>query len=37
GTYRGTFVGMVDHNVTLITRALGGEAPEGGLHGDLTP
>lgn len=36
GSYRGTFVGMVDHNVTLITRALGGEAPESGLNGKLT-
>ncbi|MCR9243890.1 MAG: zinc ABC transporter substrate-binding protein [bacterium] len=36
GSYRGTFVGMVDHNVTLITRALGGKAPEQGLYGKLT-
>ena len=27
GTYEGTYVGMIDHNVTTITRALGGEAP----------
>ena len=36
GTYEGTYIGMVDHNVTLITRKLGGEAPEKGLNGKLT-
>ncbi len=36
GTYEGTYVGMVDHNVTLITRKLGGEAPEKGLNGKLS-
>jgi manganese/zinc/iron transport system substrate-binding protein len=35
GTYEGTYIGMIDHNVTSITRALGGEAPERGLHGKL--
>lgn len=35
GTYEGTYIGMIDHNVTLITRALGGDAPEGGLQGQL--
>lgn len=35
GTYEGTYVGMIDHNVTLITRALGGEAPEFGMSGRL--
>lgn len=35
GTYEGTYVGMIDHNVTVITRALGGQAPERGLHGKL--
>ncbi|MEL6427781.1 MAG: zinc ABC transporter substrate-binding protein [Planctomycetota bacterium] len=35
GTYEGTYLGMVDHNVTLITRELGGEAPEAGLNGRL--
>lgn len=34
-TYPGTYVGMMDHNVTVITRALGGEAPEKGLNGKL--
>ena len=36
GTYEGTYVGMIDHNVTVITRALGGIAPEGGMQGRLT-
>ncbi|MCH2155278.1 MAG: zinc ABC transporter substrate-binding protein [Opitutales bacterium] len=36
GTYEGTYIGMVDHNATLITRALGGEAPAKGLYGKLT-
>lgn len=36
GTYQGTYLGMIDHNVTTITRALGGEAPEKGLNGKLT-
>ena len=36
GTYEGTYVGMLDHNATVITRALGGEAPEGGMNGKLT-
>lgn len=36
GTYEGTYIGMIDHNVTTITRALGGEAPEGGLNGKLS-
>lgn len=35
GTYEGTYVGMIDHNATLITRALGGEAPAGGFQGKL--
>jgi len=37
GTYEGTYMGMIDHNVTTIARALGGEAPERGLHGRLSP
>jgi len=36
GTYEGTYVGMVDHNVTVISRALGGNAPAGGFRGKLT-
>lgn len=35
GTYRGTWPGMIDHNVTTIARALGGQAPEGGRLGLL--
>jgi len=35
GTYEGTYIGMIDHNVTTITRALGGTAPEKGLNGKL--
>ena len=35
GTYEGTYVGMIDHNVTTIARALGGEAPEDGMDGRL--
>ncbi len=35
-SYEGTYAGMVDHNVTVITRALGGEAPERGLNGKLS-
>ncbi|MEM1441025.1 MAG: zinc ABC transporter substrate-binding protein [Verrucomicrobiota bacterium] len=36
GTYEGTYIGMIDHNATTIARALGGEAPEKGLHGKLS-
>lgn len=35
GTYEGTYIGMIDHNVTVIGRALGGEVPERGLNGKL--
>lgn len=35
GTYEGTYAGMIDHNATVIARALGGEAPERGLNGQL--
>ncbi len=37
GTYEGTYIGMIDHNVTTIARALGGEAPAAGKNGKLTP
>lgn len=36
GTYEGTYIGMMDHNITTITRALGGDAPERGLNGELS-
>lgn len=35
GTYEGTYVGMLDHNITVVTRGLGGQAPPQGLHGKL--
>ncbi len=36
GTYEGTYIGMIDHNVTVITEALGGEAPSRGMSGALS-
>jgi manganese/zinc/iron transport system substrate-binding protein len=35
-TYEGTYIGMLDHNITVITRGLGGTAPEKGLNGKLS-
>lgn len=35
GSYEGTYVGMIDHNVTTIVRALGGTAPERGFQNRL--
>lgn len=35
GTYEGTYIGMMDHNITTIVHALGGNAPERGLNGQL--
>lgn len=35
GTYEGTYVGMLDHNASVIATALGGEAPERGMQGKL--
>jgi len=35
GTYEGTYVGMIDHNITIIVHALGGEAPVRGMNGKL--
>jgi len=35
GTYEGTYIGMIDHNTTVITRALGGQAPVRGLNNRL--
>lgn len=35
GTYEGTYIGMIDHNVTTIANALGGKAPHGGLQHKL--
>ena len=36
GSYEGTYIGMLDHNITLVTRGLGGKAPEKGLNGKLS-
>ncbi|MCB9842370.1 MAG: zinc ABC transporter substrate-binding protein [Phycisphaeraceae bacterium] len=35
-TYEGTYIGMIDHNLTTIARALGGDAPPRGMNGQLT-
>lgn len=35
GSYEGTYIGMLDHNITTIARALGGTAPERGMAGLL--
>ncbi len=35
GTYEGTYLGMIDHNVTTIAAALGGTVPERGMDGKL--
>lgn len=35
GSYEGTYVGMIDHNATVIARSLGGEVPAGGWQGKL--
>lgn len=34
-TYTGTYMGMINHNVTTIARALGGKAPARGFEGKL--
>jgi len=36
GTYEGTYLGMIDHNTTTISRALGGVAPQKGMLGKLS-
>ncbi|MEZ6134191.1 MAG: zinc ABC transporter substrate-binding protein [Pirellulaceae bacterium] len=36
GTYEGTYIGMLDHNITVVVRGLGGEAPELGLNNKLS-
>lgn len=35
GTYEGTYIGMIDHNVTTISGGLGGNVPERGMNGRL--
>ena len=37
GTFEGTYIGMIDHNATTITRGLGGDALDRGLTGKLSP
>jgi manganese/zinc/iron transport system substrate-binding protein len=36
GSYEGTYIGMLDHNLTLVARGLGGTAPERGFRGKLS-
>lgn len=36
GTYEGTYVGMLDHNITVIAGALGADVPARGLNGKLS-
>lgn len=36
GTYEGTYVGMLDHNFTIISSALGVDAPARGMDGKLS-
>ncbi len=36
GTYEGTYVGMLDHNITVIAGALGANVPDQGLNGKLS-
>lgn len=36
GTYEATYEGMLDHNITVVTRGLGGVADEKGLNGKLS-
>lgn len=36
GTYEGTYIGMLDHNITVIAGALGGEVPDRGMDGKLS-
>jgi manganese/zinc/iron transport system substrate-binding protein len=35
GTYEATYIGMIDHNITTIARALGGTVPQRGMRGNL--
>ncbi|SPJ26612.1 metal ABC transporter solute-binding protein, Zn/Mn family [Falsiruegeria mediterranea] len=36
GTYEGTYIGMLDHNITVIAGALGAEVPARGMDGKLS-
>lgn len=35
GTYEATYIGMLDHNITTIARALGADVPPRGMNGQL--
>ena len=35
GTYEGTYLGMIDHNASVIADALGGDVPDSGMRGLL--
>lgn len=36
GTYEGTYIGMIDHNITVIADALGGDVPVRGMQAKLS-
>lgn len=36
GTYEGTYLGMIDHNITVIADALGGDVPARGMQNKLS-
>lgn len=36
GTYEGTYIGMIDHNITMIAAALGGDVPPRGMNDQLS-
>jgi manganese/zinc/iron transport system substrate-binding protein len=36
GTYEGTYIGMIDHNITTIAGALGGTVPDRGMQNKLS-
>lgn len=35
-SYEGTYIGMLDHNITVVTQGLGGVAPTHGMQGKLS-
>lgn len=37
GSYTGKYIGMLDHNITLVTLGLGGDAPARGMNGKMSP
>lgn len=37
GSYTGKYIGMLDHNITLVTIGLGGDAPARGMSGKMSP